>query len=170
MHKQINYTKVRNFQGRNGTSKQAGLSMYFVKPPHVNNTNNFIVLVPITTKGINGNCSIEIPFENCGELATVLSSIAVESSVKPKRRYFAMRIEEKNGEREYTIPYLTSESSRCKKTAEEIAEKVAKTWYADRDRGMMGDWFSFSGGEVATRVYDVHEISESDYLIMSKYI
>lgn len=59
----ITYTdKTRTFLGRNGRFK-----MYAIEAWKWNDVDNIIHLSPITSKGISGNCELQIPRENLQE-------------------------------------------------------------------------------------------------------
>lgn len=65
----IKYNKQVNFTGRNGYFKQTGLNV--VELAH----DNKIMLAPLTSKGMIGNCDIQIPKENIPELIKFLETI-----------------------------------------------------------------------------------------------
>lgn len=94
-----------------------------------------------------------------------------ESAPKSKQRHFIVKIEERNGERAYTIPYLYSMSAKVKNVEKHI-DAIAKTWYADRDRGARDErgWYSFDSGCVMARIEDYKEVTEAEFLTMQKYI
>jgi hypothetical protein len=66
----INYTdKTRTFLGRNGRFK-----MYAIEVWKWNDVDTIIHLSPITSKGVNGNCELQIPKENLQEFLDQLKT------------------------------------------------------------------------------------------------
>lgn len=59
----INYKdKTRRFTGRNGYIKQYGINAWYML-----DNDNVIYLNPITSKGLVGNCELQIPKEQLQE-------------------------------------------------------------------------------------------------------
>lgn len=68
----INFKRSCNFTGRNGYFRQSGLEVL-----HSSGRPN-IMLVPITGKGREARCDMEIPLESLPELIRVLQKIEKE--------------------------------------------------------------------------------------------
>jgi hypothetical protein len=59
MNAKIRFKRTVRFTGRNGTFKAVGLDIFIDK-------DNVVSLYPITSKGVIGNCRIDIPLEEFG--------------------------------------------------------------------------------------------------------
>lgn len=81
-------------------------------------------------------------------------------------KYYIGKIEERNGDMEYSDKYLFS----TKGSAEKYAKKVAKKWR----NSSSGDWDEYQGGywSDCTLVFDggYREIPKEDYEVLSKYL
>lgn len=63
--KDITFNRNVEFCGRNGLFKQSGISVAKV-------IGNRVILEPITSKGVIGRCSVEIPVENIPDVIKAL--------------------------------------------------------------------------------------------------
>jgi len=68
MDAKIKYDRNVNFIGRNGYFKASGLDIYA--------NESIVILQPITSKGVTGRCSIEIPIEAVAALMNILNQAA----------------------------------------------------------------------------------------------
>jgi len=67
--REVNFNTTVNFQGRNGFFKCCGLELleYDFK--------QCVTIAPITSKGIPGNCNIQVPYESLPDLIEALQEI-----------------------------------------------------------------------------------------------
>lgn len=65
--KDIKYKTTVNFQGRNGMFKQTGMA--------VQADAKNVTLQPFTSRGVIGNCFMEIPLESVDEVIEALRSV-----------------------------------------------------------------------------------------------
>jgi hypothetical protein len=75
MMRTINYSpdKMVNAQGCNGYMKCAGLSILFMRAGL--STTDLVELSPLTSKGLIGNCAIQIPIDHLPELIQTLTQL-----------------------------------------------------------------------------------------------
>jgi hypothetical protein len=76
----IYFNQEAHFLGRNGQFKASGVNVDL--QPGVKCGEGVITLTPFTSKGILGRCSIEIPVEIAGELASALRKAVKETNRK----------------------------------------------------------------------------------------
>ena len=70
------------FHGRNGTGYCCGLELHHLRPTAED--GGVVDLVPLTSRGQSGNCSISIPMARLTDVIAALSSI--HKTVPTKRR------------------------------------------------------------------------------------
>lgn len=74
-YNKLEFSRSVNFTGRNGYFKQKGLSMYF----DANQTADSVVtLVPITSKGADGHCGIDIPMQQLPDVIKALANMLTD--------------------------------------------------------------------------------------------
>lgn len=170
MNKTIRFGRLTNFQGRNGYFKQSGINVCYPLVPATLSTEHEIILTPITGKGKEGNCSMAIPAEHLPDFVAVLSA-ACSVPVKARKRFYLITLEERNGEQEYLQHALRYVGANSRKSLDAIGELVLRGWYEDGERRKKEDGgYYFNGGAIFVSVNRVEEISESDYLTLSKFI
>ena len=74
-------------------------------------------------------------------------------------KYFKFRLEELNGEQEYTYDYLIEAGSQAE--AEEIAEAYAGSFYDDAPERIDGSYVFF--GTIVTEVLSVNETTKERF-------
>lgn len=76
--KKINFSTLTQFLGRNGTGKCSGVIVDVNPSLSYDPKNKTIEIIPITSKGLAGKCSIKIPKANVQELIDTLYLFVLE--------------------------------------------------------------------------------------------
>ena len=90
--------------------------------------------------------------------------------------YFAVKIEERNGEQEYNFTYLVTveRTPRFKnvtqKRLDRIADQVARGWYDNDDKkpDMLDDYYEFNGGCLLAKATGISQITKEEYEIVNR--
>lgn len=82
-------------------------------------------------------------------------------------KYFLIRFEERNGEQEYTIPYLVASDEDI----DTVADEIASTWYGIKGKYIKDyECWYFFGGAIAVSIDSVLEMPEEHYNILKIYL
>lgn len=83
------------------------------------------------------------------------------------KKFIFLTVKIQNGEYEYYSSSLHKIGES--KDKNQFAEKHAKTFYSNFSHEDDGTYY-FNAGEVATQLYEVKEITENEYNVLSKFI
>lgn len=77
MLEEIKYPRTLNFLGRNGYFLCAGLTV--IAKTHGPENENYVCLVPQTSRGRDGRCMIDVPMESVDKLIELLQKAKVRT-------------------------------------------------------------------------------------------
>lgn len=95
----------------------------------------------------------------------------VINPAKPKTKFYFIRIEERNGEREYTYKIVREISTRVKDVEKWIDKNELRSWYDGKPEKVISEeGYYFLGGAVHVQIDSYKEISETDFNTLKNYL
>jgi hypothetical protein len=96
----------------------------------------------------------------------------MKAKKQDKVKYLFIKIEERNGEQEYTSKMVRTVNSSVKNIEKFVTDTLLKVWYNDDNaKKVRGeDWYEFFGGCIMARLESVEEISKEDFDVLNRYL